>query len=153
MEVVLLDHCQGDQNNFCLSSLFGWGLAPILDELTSCSHLGDCFSISPILGVNGRLVHFATLLEYGYEQVDRGRCSVLPLLIWVWLVISGPYPQLKTVVLPGLIFEWGRAYVTGIRMEWLRKRNLRTAILLFIHLLLFFYSLRRPFTCGFDPLL
>jgi len=26
MEVVLLDHCQGDQNNFCLSCLFGWGL-------------------------------------------------------------------------------------------------------------------------------
>jgi len=26
MGVVLLDHCQGDQNNFCLSSLFGWGL-------------------------------------------------------------------------------------------------------------------------------
>jgi len=33
------------------------------------------FSISPFLGVNGRLVHFATLLEYGYEQVDRGRFS------------------------------------------------------------------------------
>jgi len=46
-------------------------------------------------------VHFATLLEYGYEQVDRGRCSGhatpmtcrivfadLALSIGVWLVIT-----------------------------------------------------------------
>jgi len=75
-------------------------------------------------------VHFATLLEYGYEQVDRGRCSghatpmseqvdrgrcsghatpmscrivfaVLPLSIGVWLVIRGPYPQLMAVVFRG----------------------------------------------------
>jgi len=30
----------------------------------------------------------------------------------VWLVISGPYLQLTTVVFPGLIFVCGRAYVT-----------------------------------------
>jgi len=65
-------------------------------------------------------VHFATLLEYGYEQVDRGRCSghatpmscrivfaVLALSIGVWLVIRGPYPQLIAVVLPGLILYGG----------------------------------------------
>jgi len=72
--------------------------------------------------------------------------SVLPLSIWVWLVISGPYPQPKTVV----NLCMGRAYVTGskwsmwLRMEWLRKRNLRTAIFLFIHLLPFFFLRRRP---------
>jgi len=67
-------------------------------------------------------VHFATLLEYGYEQVDRGLCSghatpmscrivfaVLPLSIGV---IRAPYPQLKTAV----NLCMGRAYVTNNTM-------------------------------------
>jgi len=61
-------------------------------------------------------VHFATLLEYGYEQVDRGRCSGhatpmscrivfadLPLTIEVWLVIRAPTLNLRQL----LIFVWG----------------------------------------------
>jgi len=86
--------------------------------------------------------------------------SILPLSIWVWLVISGPCPQLKTVVSPGLIFVWWRAYVTDskwsmrLRMEWLRKRNLRTAISLDLLLLLYFFlgaHLRVASTHHFDP--
>jgi len=146
-------------------------LAPILDELTRCSHLGVLFLHFPCLRSQrpaGALCHHTAVrlragrswsLFWPRDTRYLSNCiSVLPFSIWVWLDISGPCLQLKTVVLPVLIFLWGRAYVTGskwsmrLRMEWLRKINLRTAISLDILLLPYFY-LRRPLTCGFDPIL
>jgi len=57
-------------------------------------------------------VHFASLLEYGYEQDDRGRCSGhatpmscqigfadLPLSIGVWLVIRAPTLNLRQLLI------------------------------------------------------
>jgi len=55
-----------------------------------------------------------------------------------------PTPNLRQLFCRGLSVYGGRAYVTGskwsmrLRMEWLRKRNLRTAISVDFLLFLFF---------------
>jgi len=54
-----------------------------------------------------------------------------PLSIWVFLIIRGPYPQLKTVVSLGLIFVWG-GYVTrslltkDAQNSWQKREKLNT---------------------------
>jgi len=98
-----------------------------LDELTRCSHLGVLFLHFPCLrsqrpagalcyltGVRLRAGRSWSLFWPRHTRELSNCISVLPLSIWVWIVISGPYPQLKTVFLQGLIFVWGRAYVTNV---------------------------------------
>jgi len=113
MGVVLLDHCQGDQNNFCLSSLFGWGLL-YRTRAFARGYLGVLLLHLSYLRSQrppGALCHFTGVrlragrswsLFWPRDTRELSNCiSVLPLLIWVWLVISGPYRQLKTVVCRG----------------------------------------------------
>jgi len=92
--------------------------------------------MSPILAVNGRLVHFANyrsmvtsrsimadVLATRHPRTDELHCLSFRLCLWL-----------------KMLFHWvnlfmGRAYVTGskwsvrLRMEWLRKRPL-----FFLHL-------------------
>jgi len=125
-----------------LAGVFSTGLElsldPILDELTRYSHLGVLFLHFPYLRSQrpaGAFCHLTGVrlrtgrswsLFWPRDSRELSNCiSVLPLSIWVWLVISGPYPQLKTVVFPELICVWGEGVRNTSFVFTTLKRRIR----------------------------